>query len=83
MQITTVVASIILLIGGIVGFIYFGKTVPIDLENGLEWELGDQIIHYDMDQTTCEANNFTWVDDYMITYDDMEQDECEENGYTW
>ena len=38
MQITTVVTSIILLIGGIVGFIYFGKTVPIDLENGLGWE---------------------------------------------
>lgn len=38
MQITTVVTSVILLIGGIAGFIYFGKTVPIDLENGLEWE---------------------------------------------
>lgn len=33
------IMSVILVIGGIIGFIYFGKDVPLDMENGVEWEL--------------------------------------------
>ena len=33
------IVSIILVIGGTIGFIYFGKDVPLDMENGVEWEL--------------------------------------------
>ena len=33
------IVSIILVIGGTIGFIYFGKDVPLDIENGVEWEL--------------------------------------------
>ncbi len=33
------IVSIILVIGGTIGFIYFGKDVPFDIENGVEWEL--------------------------------------------
>ena len=52
-------------------------------ENSLDWDVGDQVIYFDMDEASCTANNFTWVENYMITYEDMNQVECESNGYTW
>ena len=53
------------------------------LNNGLYWQLSDQIIHTDINQSDCLANEFTWNEDYMITYDDLNELECLEAGYTW
>tara|TARA_Y100000588_G_scaffold382403_1_gene469821 strand:+ start:6223 stop:6729 length:507 start_codon:yes stop_codon:yes gene_type:complete len=49
----------------------------------LEWTVGDQILHDNMDQNECEENGYNWTENYSIVYDDMDQIECEINGYTW
>ena len=40
------IMSVILVIGGIIGFIYFGKDVPLDMENGVE---GNNTGHEDVE----------------------------------
>ena len=37
-------------------------------ESGFEWDIGEQIIHEDMDQTTCEENGYTWFHTDCIEY---------------
>ena len=40
-----------------------------DCENaGFEWSVGEQIIHDDMDQITCEENGWTWFHTDCIEY---------------
>jgi len=37
-------------------------------EAGFEWDIGEQIIHDDMDQITCEENGYTWFHTDCIEY---------------
>ena len=37
-------------------------------DNGFNWDIGETIIHEDMDQVTCEANGYMWFHEDCIEY---------------
>ena len=46
--------------------------------------MGDQIIHYDLNEEECEENGYSWQGGFQIIHDDLTtQQECEANDYTW